>query len=478
MIIINRGAFLGIFIESSLFFFLNKSERLFHKRGGRVYMEPLKVIIMGAAGRDFHNFNVYFRNNLAYRVIAFTAAQIPNIAGRRYPAELSGEHYPDGIPIYPEEELEALIVREGVEDVVFSYSDISYAELMHKASAVLAWGANFKLLGAETTMIRSTLPVVSVCAVRTGCGKSQTTRRVSRLLRELGKRVVVIRHPMPYGDLAKQRVQRFAVLEDMVKHECTIEEMEEYEPHIREGVVVYAGVDYEDILREAEKEAEVILWDGGNNDIPFYHSDVKIVVADPHRAGHEIGYYPGEANLRMADVVVINKVDTAKQEWVEEVMRNIKMVNPGAVVVEAASPISVADPEQIRGRRVLVVEDGPTLTHGGMTYGAGVVAARKFGAKELVDPRSWLKGSIQAAFEHYPHIGPLLPALGYGEEQMKELEEVINQIECDLVIIGTPIDLGRWIKIKHPSLRVRYELQEIGSPNLREVMEKFVEKIK
>jgi len=440
-------------------------------------MEPVKVAIMGAAGRDFHNFNVYFRGNPAYRVIGFTATQIPNIAGRRYPAELSGELYPKGIPIYPEDELERLIMQEGVEEVVFSYSDISYKELMHKASAVLAWGANFKLLGAEATMLRSTLPVVSVCAVRTGCGKSQTTRRVSRLLRELGKRVVVVRHPMPYGDLQKQRVQRFAVMEDMAKHQCTIEEMEEYEPHIQEGVVVYAGVDYEAILREAEKEADIILWDGGNNDLPFYHSELKIVVADPHRAGHEVSYYPGEANLKMADVVVINKVDTAKPEGVEEVRRNIERVNPGAVVIEAASPISVADGERIRGQRVLVVEDGPTLTHGEMSYGAGVVAARRFAARELVDPRPWLKGSIQEAFERYPHIGPLLPALGYGEEQMKELEEVINRIECDLVIVATPIDLGRWLKLKHPSLRVRYELQEIGSPNLPEVLERFLEKI-
>lgn len=440
-------------------------------------MEPMKIAIMGAAGRDFHNFNVYFRDNSAYRVIGFTAAQIPNIAGRKYPAELSGKLYPQGIPIYPEEELERLIVQEGIEEVVFSYSDISYEELMHKASAVLAWGANFTLLGAEATMLKSTLPLVSICAVRTGCGKSQTTRRVSQLLRELGKRVVVIRHPMPYGDLQQQRVQRFAVMEDMTKHHCTIEEMEEYEPHIQQGVVVYAGVDYEAILRQAEKEAEVILWDGGNNDLPFYHAELKIVVADPHRAGHEVSYYPGEANLRMADVVVINKVDTAKPEGMEVVRRNIEKINPGAVVIEAASPISVADAEQIRGRRVLVVEDGPTLTHGGMTYGAGVVAARKFGARELVDPRPWLKGSIQGAFEHYPHIGTLLPALGYGDEQMKELEEIINQTDCDLVIVGTPIDLGRWLKLKHPSLRVRYELQEIGSPNLREVLERFLEKI-
>ena len=440
-------------------------------------MESVKVVIMGAAGRDFHNFNVCFRDNPAYKVIAFTAAQIPNIAGRKYPEDLSGELYPQGIPIYPEEELERLIVQEGAEDVVFSYSDISYVELMHKASAVLAWGANFKLLGAEATMLRSTLPVVSVCAVRTGCGKSQTTRKVSKLLREMGKRIVVIRHPMPYGDLSKQRVQRFAKLEDMVKQECTIEEMEEYEPHIQEGVVVYAGVDYEAILREAEKEADIILWDGGNNDMSFYHADLKIVIADPHRAGHEVSYYPGESSLRMADVVVINKVETAEPECVQSVRRNIECVNPKAIIIEAASPVSVADAEQIRGRRVLVVEDGPTLTHGGMTYGAGVVAARRFGASELVDPRPWLKGSIKEAFEHYPGIGTLLPALGYGEKQMKELEEVINQIDCDLVIVGTPIDLGRWINVKHPSLRVRYNLQEIGSPNLPEVLERFVEKI-
>ncbi|MDH5715659.1 MAG: GTPase, partial [Candidatus Aminicenantes bacterium] len=322
-------------------------------------MERTKVAIMGAAGRDFHNFNVYFRDNSAYQVIGFTAAQIPNIAGRKYPPELSGKLYLQGIPIYPEEDLQKLIMQEGVEEVVFSYSDISYEELMHKASAVLAWGANFKLLGAEATMLRSTLPLVSVCAVRTGCGKSQTTRRVSQLLRELGKRVVVIRHPMPYGDLKKQRVQRFAVMEDMAKHHCTIEEMEEYEPHIQQGVVVYAGVDYEAILRQAEKEADVILWDGGNNDLPFYHAELKIVIADPHRPGHEVSYYPGEANLRMADVVVINKVDTAKPEGVEVVRRNIEKINPEAVVIEAASPIAVADAEQIRGRRVLVVEDGP-----------------------------------------------------------------------------------------------------------------------
>jgi predicted GTPase len=432
-----------------------------------------RVIIMGAAGRDFHNFNVYFRGNEAYEVVAFTATQIPNIEGRIYPPELAGPRYPDGIPIYSESKLPELIKELDIDQVVFGYSDVSYDYVMHRASVVLAAGADFRLMGGKETMLKARVAVVSVCAVRTGSGKSQTSRRVSDLLREMGKKVVVVRHPMPYGDLRKQICQRFASYEDLDRYQCTIEEREEYEPHLDRGMVVYAGVDYERILREAEQEAEVILWDGGNNDLPFYKPDLHIVVGDPHRAGHELAYHPGEANLRLADVVVINKIDTANLEDVTTVRENVRAANPDAVIIEAASPIFVEDSAAIRGKRVLVVEDGPTLTHGEMAYGAGIVAARRFGAAEIVDPRPYAIGSIVETFEKYPHTGPLLPAMGYGEQQIKELEETINAIPCDVVIVATPIDLRRVLKhIAHPMDRVRYELQEIGQPTLEEVLAK------
>ncbi|HIQ00513.1 MAG TPA: GTPase [Anaerolineales bacterium] len=431
-----------------------------------------RVIIMGAAGRDFHNFNVHFRDNPDVQVVAFTATQIPNIEGRRYPPELAGSLYPEGIPIHPEAELTDLIRRHQVDQVIFAYSDVSHEYVMHKASQVLAAGADFRLMGARSTMLESDKPVVAVCAVRTGSGKSQTTRRVCDLLQGMGKKVVVIRHPMPYGDLVAQAVQRFATYEDLDRHDCTIEEREEYEPHLDRGVVVYAGVDYEAILRQAEAEADVVVWDGGNNDLPFYRPDLHIVVADPHRPGHELRYHPGEANLRVADVVVINKVDTAGPDGIAQVRESIRTVNPQAVVVEAASPIFVEDPGAIRGKRVLVIEDGPTLTHGEMAYGAGVVAARRFGAAELVDPRPYAVRSIAATFEKYPHIGPLLPAMGYGEEQIRDLEESINRAECDLVLVATPIDLRRLIDVRHPVDRVRYELQVIGQPTLEEVLAK------
>lgn len=437
-------------------------------------MSAKKVVIMGAAGRDFHNFNLYFRDNKEYEVIAFTATQIPDISGRKYPKELAGKLYPKGIPIYDEKELPKLIKDKKIDVVVFSYSDISHIDLMHKASTVLAEGASFMFLGPKETMIKSTKPVISICAARTGCGKSQTTRKVSEILRNAGKKVVAVRHPMPYGDLNKQRVQRFATLKDLDKYECTIEEREEYEPHIVSGVTVYAGVDYEAILRQAEKEADVVLWDGGNNDTPFYKSDLEIVVVDPHRPGHEVSYHPGETNVRRADVVVINKIDTADVESIEEVRDNVSIVNPQAVIIEAASPLSVSSPMAIRGKRVLVVEDGPTLTHGEMAYGAGVMAARKYGACELVDPRPYAVASIQATYEKYPDIGILLPAMGYGEKQIKDLEKTINKTECDLVIIATPIDLGRLIKINKPSVRVEYYLDEIGRPNLEDVLKKFL----
>ena len=437
-------------------------------------MSAKKVVIMGAAGRDFHNFNLYFRDNKEYEVIAFTATQIPDISGRKYPKELAGKLYPKGIPIYDEKELPKLIKDKKIDVVVFSYSDISHIDLMHKASTVLAEGASFMFLGPKETMIKSTKPVISICAARTGCGKSQTTRKVSEILRNAGKKVVAVRHPMPYGDLNKQRVQRFATLKDLDKYECTIEEREEYEPHIVSGVTVYAGVDYEAILRQAEKEADVVLWDGGNNDTPFYKSDLEIVVVDPHRPGHEVSYHPGETNVRRADVVVINKIDTADVESIEEVRDNVSIVNPQAVIIEAASPLSVSNPMAIRGKRVLVVEDGPTLTHGEMAYGAGVMAARKYGTCELVDPRPYAVASIQATYEKYPDIGILLPAMGYGEKQIKDLEKTINKTECDLVIIATPIDLGRLIKINKPSVRVEYYLDEIGRPNLEDVLKKFL----
>jgi len=437
-------------------------------------MRRNKVIIMGAAGRDFHNFNVYFRDNPDYEVVAFTATQIPDIEGRLYPPELAGSLYPQGIPIYSEAELPELIRRYGIDQVVFAYSDVSHEYVMHRASLALACGADFRLMGADSTMLKSSRPVVSVCAVRTGSGKSQTSRRVSDILRKMGKRLVVVRHPMPYGNLAEQAVQRFATYEDLARHKCTIEEREEYEPHLARGTIVYAGVDYERILREAEKEAEIILWDGGNNDLPFYRPDLHIVVADPHRAGHELRYHPGEANLRLADVVVINKVDTARPEDVEKVRRNVEAINPKAIIIEAASPLFLDEPDSIRGKRVLVVEDGPTLTHGEMAYGAGVVAARRFGAAEIIDPRPYAVGSIKETFAKYPTTGTVLPAMGYSPRQVEELEKTIRATPCDLVIVATPIDLGRLIQVDKPTLRVRYELQEIGRPNLEDVLnEKF-----
>ncbi len=440
-------------------------------------MERKRVIIMGAAGRDFHNFNVYFRDNEQYDVVAFTATQIPDIEGRVYPAELAGGLYPGGIPIVAEEQLDALIKKYDVDEVVFAYSDVPHEYVMGKGSQVLAAGADYRLMGLKNTQISSTKPVVSVCAVRTGSGKSQTTRRVSDILRGLGYKVAAIRHPMPYGDLAAQAVQRFADYEDLNRHNVTIEEREEYEPHIDRGVIVYAGVDYEAILRQAEQEADIILWDGGNNDQPFYKADLNIVVADPHRPGHELSYHPGEANLRMADVVIINKVDTADLDKISRVRDNIRKVNTGAIIIEGASPILVNDPEAIRGKRVLVVEDGPTLTHGEMAYGAGVVAARRFGAGEIVDPRPYAVGSIADTFRKYPNTGPLLPAMGYGSKQSADLEDTIRSVPCDMVIVGTPIDLTRVITIDKPYQRVRYELQEIGRPTLEDILtERFGKK--
>ena len=439
---------------------------------------PIRTLIMGAAGRDFHNFNVYFRDNPDYRVIAFTATQIPNIEGRLYPPELSGAGYPKGVPIYPESDLVRIIHEYDIEQVIFAYSDVPHETVMHKASTVLAAGADFRLMGITATQVKSTKPVVSVCAVRTGCGKSQTTRRVAAILKELGYQVAAIRHPMPYGDLVKQAVQRFASLEDLDNHECTIEEREEYEPHIVNGVIVYAGVDYEAILRQAEAEVDIVIWDGGNNDLPFYKSDLNIVVADPHRPGHEISYHPGEAVARTADIFVINKVDTADPDDVITVRDNLYAINPDAVIIEGASPLFVDDPTAIRGKRVLVVEDGPTLTHGEMAYGAGWVAARRFGAGKIVDPRPFAVGSIKATYKKFPTTGDVLPAMGYGDEQVAELEATINNADVDLVIVGTPIDLGRILKINKPSQRVRYELQEIGQPTLVEILQaKFGEKI-
>jgi predicted GTPase len=433
-------------------------------------MTPTKVLIMGAAGRDFHNFNTFFRGNKDYEVVAFTATQIPDIEGRQYPAELAGELYPAGIPIHAEEELPELINKHGIEQVVFAYSDVPHEYVMHKASLVNALGADFRLMGTNYTQIKSTKPVVSVCAVRTGSGKSQTTRRVSLILRDMGYKVAAIRHPMPYGNLVAQEVQRFADYDDLDEYECTIEEREEYEPHIDNGVIVYAGVDYEKILRAAEKEVDIILWDGGNNDFPFYVSDMQIVVADPHRPGHETTYHPGETNVRAADVFVINKVDTADAENVIKVREALRALNPTAVMIEGASPLFVDDPESIRGKRVLVVEDGPTLTHGEMAYGAGYVAARRFGAKEIVDPRPYAVKSIAATYVKYPNTGPILPAMGYGDAQMRDLEATIAAADVDMVIIGTPIDLTRVIKIDKPSQRVRYELQEIGQPTLEDLL--------
>jgi predicted GTPase len=428
---------------------------------------------MGAAGRDFHNFNTVFREDRSSRIVAFTATQIPNIEGRLYPKELAGPLYPDGIPIHPESDLPRLIRDEKVEQVVFSYSDVSHETVMHRASLVLACGADFRLIGPNATMLKAKVPVVSVCAVRTGSGKSQTTRRVAAILRAKGRRVVAIRHPMPYGDLVRQKVQRFAAFEDLERQQCTIEEREEYEPHIAAGGVIYSGVDYGAILAEAQAEADVVLWDGGNNDLPFYRPDLEIVVADPHRPGHERTYHPGEANLRRAHVVVINKVDSAGPEGIEAVRRSVRELNPQAMVVDAASPLFVDGAERIRGKRVLVVEDGPTLTHGEMKYGAGVLAAIRHGAGEIVDPRPYTVGTLAKTFEAYPGIGTLLPAMGYGGEQVKDLEATIERTPCDLVLVATPIDLRRVIEIRKPALRVRYELQEIGKPDLTDALARF-----
>jgi predicted GTPase len=439
------------------------------------------VIIIGAAGRDFHNFNTYCRDNDYYNVVAFTAAQIPDIDGRKYPKELAGKLYPEGIPIYAEENLPQLIKKLDVSYCIFSYSDVTYQKVMSVSAIVNSAGASFILLGPADTMIKSNKPVIAVGAIRTGCGKSQTSRRVIELLMKRGLKVVAIRHPMPYGDLNAQKVQRFEQLKDLEKHKCTIEEMEEYEPHVVRGNVIYAGVDYEAILREAEKDpkgCDVILWDGGNNDFPFYKPDLMITVTDPHRAGHELRYYPGEVTLRLADVIVINKMDSAGPEAIQVVRESIEKVNPAAIVIDGASPIRVDDPSVIRGRKVLVVEDGPTLTHGEMKIGAGVVAAKKFGAAELIDPRPFTVGRLSETFRLYPNIGTLLPAMGYGDEQLHDLEKTINSTDCDSVIIATPIDLNRIIKIRKPNTRVYYDLQEIGEPDLSQVIDDFVKKYK
>ncbi len=436
-------------------------------------MKKQRIIIMGAAGRDFHNFNTYFRSNSDYQVVAFTATQIPDIEGRVYPASIAGGNYPEGIPIYPEEELPQLIKKYDVDQVVFAYSDVSHETVMHKASQVLACGADFRLMGPKNTMIKSQAKVLAVTAVRTGSGKSQTTRYCAKILSEMGKKVAIIRHPMPYGNLADQVVQRFASYEDLDVHHCTIEEREEYEPHIDLGLVVYAGVDYEKILRQAEAEADVIIWDGGNNDVPFYHTDLHIVVVDPHRAGHETTYHPGETNLRMADIAIINKVDSADPLDVEKVKQTVETINPKAKIIMANSPITVDDPEAIAGKKVLVVEDGPTLTHGNMAYGAGVIVAEKLGAAELIDPRPYAVGSIKDTFAKYDHLSRLLPAMGYGQKQIEELEKTINASPAELVVIGTPIDLRRIIKIDKPALRVRYDLEEIGNHELADILAEF-----
>ncbi len=438
----------------------------------KTFTMKTRLLIMGAAGRDFHNFNVVFRADDGYEVAAFTATQIPNIEGRTYPAELSGPLYPKGIPIFPESELPELIKKLSVDQVIFAYSDVSHETVMHKASIVQAAGADFCLLGPKATLLKSNKPIVAICAVRTGSGKSQTSRAVTDALKAMGKRLVVVRHPMPYGELAKQAVQRFETMDDLAKADTTIEEREEYEPHLARGSIVYAGADYERILRRAEEEADIIIWDGGNNDLPFFQPDLLFVVADPHRPGHELTFYPGETNLRMADVVVINKVDTAKAENIARVRENIRAVNPKAVIVEAASPISVEDGDEvgIRGKRVLAVEDGPTLTHGDMSFGAGVLAAKKFGASEIVDPRPYAVGSIRETFQRYPSTGAVLPAMGYGAKQIAELEATINATPVDLVLIATPIDLRGVVKIKHPTVRVRYELAESGQPTVAEIL--------
>ncbi len=442
-------------------------------------MKKRNVIIIGAAGRDFHNFNTYFRDNELFNVVAFTAAQIPDIDGRKYPAELAGKLYPDGIPIYAEEDLPELIKKHNINNCIFSYSDVPYKRVMRMSAIVNAAGANFVLLGPDSTMIKSNKPVIAVVATRTGCGKSQTSRKVIEYLMAKGLKVVAVRHPMPYGDLAAQKVQRFAEISDLAKHKCTIEEMEEYEPHVVRGNVIYAGVDYEAILRQAENDpngCDVILWDGGNNDFSFYKPDLTITVADPHRPGHELSYYPGEVNLRLADAIVINKMDSASPENIQTVRENIEKVNPNAVVIDGASPIKVDKPEVIKGKRVLVIEDGPTLTHGEMKIGAGTVAAQKFGAAEIIDPRQYAVGKLAETYRIYPNIGKLLPAMGYSEQQLKDLEETINKVDCDAVVIGTPIDLNRIVKINKPNTRVYYDLQEIGEPNLDQILSDFVKK--
>ena len=444
-------------------------------------MNRRNIVIIGAAGRDFHNFNVYYRGNEQFNVVAFTAAQIPNIDNRKYPSELAGKLYPKGIPIFPEEELTYLIEKFDVDECVFSYSDVPYQKVMALSALVNAAGANFTLLGPKATMLKSTKPVISVCATRTGCGKSQTARKVIEILMAQGLKVVAVRHPMPYGDLVAQKVQRFATLDDLKKYRCTIEEMEEYEPHIVRGNVVYAGVDYEAILRAAENDpnrCDLIIWDGGNNDFPFFKPELAITVVDPHRPGNELSYYPGEVNLRIADVIIINKIDTANPEGIQTVSQNIAIVNPQATVIYAASPVRVDHPEIIRDKRVLVIEDGPTLTHGEMQIGAGIIAARQYGARECVDPRPFVVGKLAETFQKYPKIGPLLPAMGYSEDQIRDLEDTIARTDCDSVVIGTPIDLTRILKIKQPSARVYYELQEIGTPNLNEVLSDFCQRIK
>ncbi len=436
------------------------------------------VVILGAAGRDFHNFNVYFKNNFDYKVVAFTATQIPNIEGRNYPIQLTGKHYPYGIPILPEEDLPFIIKKYNVDECVFSYSDTSYQIIMSLASIVQAAGADFKFLSPDHTMLKSLKPVIAVCATRTGSGKSQTSRKVIEYLMKKGKKVVAIRHPMPYGDLRQQIVQRFSTLSDLKLHKCTIEEMEEYEPHITRGNVVYSGVDYHDILREAEddeKGCDIIVWDGGNNDMPFYNPDLMITLTDPHRVGHESSYYPSEINIRKSGAVIINKIDSANAEDVMELRSNIQRLNPKATIIEAASPIAVDDEQLICGKKVLVVEDGPTITHGEMKFGAAYLAARKYGAAEIIDPREYAIGSIKETYEKYPHITNILPAIGYGENQIKDLEATISNIPCDSIIIGTPIDLSRVVKLNKPHTRVHYDLQEIGQPDLVQVLDRFLE---
>jgi predicted GTPase len=436
----------------------------------------VKVIIMGAAGRDFHNFNTFYRDNEKYEVVAFTATQIPGIERRVYPRELTGSRYPKGIPIYPEEQLPELIRKHGIDEVVFAYSDVSHEYVMHKASSVLAAGPDFRLMGGFTTMLKSKKPIVSICAVRTGSGKSQTSRRVCKILQDRGYRVVAVRHPMPYGDLKQQICERFGTFQDLDRYQCTIEEREEYEAYVASGMVVYAGVDYGRILHEAEKEADIVVWDGGNNDLPFYKPDLHIVVADPYRPGHELKYHPGEANVRMADVVLINKVNTADPKDVAIVKKNVEELNPKAIIVKGASVITVDNKESVKGKKVLVIEDGPTVTHGGMPIGAGTIVAKEFGAKEIVDPRPYATGSILEAYKKYPHMTSILPALGYGEAQVRELEKTINAVPCDLVIIGTPIDLRRVVTLNKPALRARYELQELGTPNLEEILNQHFHK--